>query len=105
MRIETVLGIVLFGAAMTCMVLSGLVTFAMIGEINRKVPEEDRISYLGGGPDKPLHLYREYRRLYPDGRLHRLLVALLVCMMVLLAFVAWWLRNFGGPPWAGGQSG
>jgi hypothetical protein len=42
---------------------------ASIGEINRKLPETERISYLGGHRTKYRRIKQEYQRPYPDGRL------------------------------------
>ena len=41
----------------------------MIAEINRKRPEGDLISYFGFTLPKMLRIFREYRRLYPGGKL------------------------------------
>ena len=43
--------------------------FAMIGEVNRKTPDAQRTSYLVGYLGKYAKVLREYRRLYPGGRL------------------------------------
>lgn len=42
----------------------------MIAEINRKRPEGDLISYFGFTYPKMRRIFREYRRLYPGGKLH-----------------------------------
>jgi hypothetical protein len=49
-------------------ILSGLLTYQEIGEINRKLPDDQQISYLGAPLGKMARIKREYRRLYPDGR-------------------------------------
>jgi hypothetical protein len=58
-----------------CLMISGFVSanmflLMMIGEINRQRQEGDLISYFGFTPLKTLRIFREYRRLYPDGKLH-----------------------------------
>ncbi len=57
---------------------------AMIEEINRKKPSDNQISMLGFYPQKNLMIYREYRRLYPDGRLHVRLILLAVSGLICL---------------------
>jgi len=59
----------LFLAAQTFILLSGFAMFAMIGEVNRRTPDEQRISYLFGHFTKYVRVVREYRRLYPRGHL------------------------------------
>lgn len=49
-------------------VLEVLLMFAMIGEINRKVPESERIPYFRWSWRR---FAKEYRQLYPDGNLTR----------------------------------
>jgi len=85
----------LFAAAVTCAVLGGYVMFAMIGEVNRKLPEDQQISYLWGHYAKYQRILREYRRLYPKGRLGSawmLLVALVftlgIAAMVLAVYLS-----------------
>ena len=42
----------------------------MIGEINRKRPDDEQISYFGFTPSKWGLIFREYRRLYANGKAH-----------------------------------
>jgi len=58
-----------------CLMVSGcflatVFTYVMIGEINRKIEDDNRISYFWFTPVKGLRVFLEYRRLYPKGRLH-----------------------------------
>lgn len=80
-----------FGIAGTCMILGGYVTSAMIGDVNRVVPESERISYVGGTPGKWARIFREYRRHYPRGALARIAIALDIGAGLCLAFLAYWL--------------
>src|SRR5579863_4395898 len=61
--------IILFLLALSCVIWSGFITTMIIGEINRKLPEKDQISYLWGHYAKARRIKYEYRRLYPNGRL------------------------------------
>lgn len=58
-----------------CVMISGgflanMFLMMMIAEINRKRPENDLISYFGFTYFKMRRIFREYPRLYPDGKLH-----------------------------------
>jgi hypothetical protein len=62
--------LILFAAATSLVIGANLVLYAMIGEINRKLPEEQQIGYLGFYPSKAFRITREYRRLCPGGHLN-----------------------------------
>ncbi len=86
--------VTLLAAAGTCALLGGFATFAMIGEINRKLSEHDQVSYLGGSYSKFDYVLREYKRQYPKGRLDSvfmLLVALMFLFLVAGALLAVYL--------------
>jgi hypothetical protein len=59
----------------------------MIGEINRKKEDGRLISYFGFTPPKVLRIFAEYRRLYPNGRLHISALAVFAIAMVALIVV------------------
>lgn len=61
--------VVLFCLACSCAILSSLLLWQEIGEINRKLPDAEQISYWGMHPAKMARIKREYRRLYPSGKL------------------------------------
>jgi hypothetical protein len=50
--------------------VANLLLYAMIGEINGKEPDAERISYFSFTPGKMFRILDQYRRLYPAGRLH-----------------------------------
>ena len=82
-------------AAFSCIIGANFVLFAMIGEINRKLPEDGHISYLFGHYDKYRRIFKEYRCLYPNGRLN-LYCKILVCAgFGLLVVFAWQFGMFG----------
>jgi hypothetical protein len=68
-------GLVSFAIAMTGLFLANMLLVMAIGEINRRTDEERHLSYFGFTPAKMLLILREYRCLYPDGRLVIYLVA------------------------------
>jgi hypothetical protein len=69
MSLQLLAQLLIFLSAVSCMIGAGFVTFAIIGEINRKLSEKDQISYLWSHYWKSRRIESEYRRLYPSGRL------------------------------------
>jgi hypothetical protein len=67
---RVIIGIFAFCVAGTGVFLGNMLTMIMVGEINRKRQEGDLVSYFGFTPQKAQMIFREYRRLYPDGKLH-----------------------------------
>jgi hypothetical protein len=65
-----VIGMVSFCIAMIGLFTANVFQYMMIGAINRKRPDGDRVSYFGFTFFKNLRIFAEYRRLYPDGHLH-----------------------------------
>ena len=76
---------VLLAGAVTLMICSGLVIFAMIGEVNSRLPEDQQVSYLWGYPGKLSGIRDQYRRFYPTGTLSRLLTVLQAVTIVVMA--------------------
>ena len=80
--------------AISCVVGANFVLFAMIGEINRKLRDDQRISHLWFHPAKYMRIYNEYRRLLPSGRYLIYYKVLLYSGFALLAVFAWRLGMF-----------
>jgi hypothetical protein len=60
---------VLFCLACSCAILSAFFLWQQIGEINRKLPDNERISYWGMHPLKMAKIKIQYKRLYPSGKI------------------------------------
>lgn len=91
MSSRVIIGIVAFCIAGSGAFLDNMLTMMMIGEINRKRQESDLVSYFGFTPQKVLMIFREYRRLYPHGKLHiysYLALAAVVFGMITVAVCA-----------------
>lgn len=86
--------IVLFFVAQTFILISGFLMYAMIGEVNRKLPDGQRIGYLFGHYGKFRRVLREYGRLYPNGRLGVCFKISLTVGMASMAASAWQLGLF-----------
>jgi hypothetical protein len=79
--------VALFCLACSCAILSAFFLWQQIGEINRKLPDNEQISYWGMHPVKMSKIKSEYRRLYPSGRvdlLRRILQYAAFVFLVLL---------------------
>jgi hypothetical protein len=70
MSTRLLVGIALFSAAMTGIFLGNMFQLMMIGEVNRKKPEDQQISYFWFYPAKNVRIFKDYRSLYPEGALH-----------------------------------
>jgi hypothetical protein len=63
-------GVVLFCIFMTGVFLANMFQFMMIGEVNRKRPDGDQVSYFGHHYFKTKRIFGEYRKLHPEGAIH-----------------------------------
>lgn len=66
----------------TLAVGSALVIFAMIGEVNRQLPEDQQVSYLWGYPGKLSEIRDQY---YPKGILGKVLDVQWVLIVIMMA--------------------
>jgi hypothetical protein len=62
--------IVLFALGASCTSVSGFCLMQEIGEVNRRLPDDQQISYWEMYSDKYAKIRGEYKRLYPHGRIH-----------------------------------
>lgn len=79
---------VFFSIAVSCAIFSSFLVYQEIGELNRKLPDDKQISYFGMYPGKMAMIKREYKRLYPVGRVDFWRVAFQIAAFVFLALVA-----------------
>ena len=82
-------GIVTLVCGVICAVTTTLLTFAIIDQVNDKLPEGEKLAWLGRSPFKYRRLSQEYKRLYPNGR--RLLIANVLTVVMFACFLvgAW----------------
>jgi hypothetical protein len=93
MSTRVVAGIILITLGLSAVFLVNLFVTMMIGEINRGRQDPDVISYFAFRPAKMLRIFREYRRLYPGGKLHIYAVAFFGVQVVCLVFLALFLST------------
>jgi hypothetical protein len=92
--------IVVCVAALACVSICGVIAavagLEMADKVNEKLPREDQFGELGWHAPKTLRLYREYKRLCPDGRLLRKIHALTAVMAACGLFSPGALGSLGG---------
>jgi hypothetical protein len=81
--------LILFLTSQTCIIAAGFLMFVMIGEVNRKVPEEMKVSYLFSSPGKYVDICRQYRNLYPDSHVLSYHILLVIAGFLLLIGFGW----------------
>jgi hypothetical protein len=74
---------------MVFVLISNLVMLAIVEEVNRKLPDEQRISEFWWYVAKYERTFREYRRLYPAGRLIKYFYGSVAMGVLLLVASAW----------------
>jgi len=79
---------VLVAGSATLMMASGLVISAMIGEVNRKLPEDQQVSYMWRYPGKFSDIRDHYKRFYPKGPLARVLNVMGILIVIMMAAAA-----------------
>jgi hypothetical protein len=79
---------VFMALAISCLILSGYCFMQAVGEVNRKLPDERQISYWGVDSEEIAKVTREYKRLYPQGRIHYAVFSLLIGGFVFLLLSA-----------------
>jgi hypothetical protein len=83
------IGALALAGAAVCALLSTIVSFQMVNQVNERLAKEDHLAELGWYVPKSLRLHREYKRLYPSGRLLRLVRVLGGLMFFCLLIYAW----------------
>jgi hypothetical protein len=71
-------------------IFANMISFAMIGKINERVPESERISYFWWGTE----VRKRFKELYPESRLTLLLDLCVILMVVsFLVLLRVWVFN------------
>jgi hypothetical protein len=68
----------------------------MVDKVNEVLPKEGQFEPLGWHLSKRQRLRREYKRLFPDGRLHFKLRVLTALMFACVLALAWGFWGFFG---------
>jgi hypothetical protein len=86
---------ILFILGGTLIAVSGIISYVMIGEVNRKLPEDQKIGYILFYPAKAFRIAREYNRLYPNSHLNTIRIVLNVVGGILIIACAAQISHFG----------
>ena len=70
--------------AASCFVLSSFVLWQEIREVNKKLSDDQQLSYIGMYTSKRLRIKKEYARSYPSGRLDQIQWALEIAGFIFL---------------------
>ena len=95
MSARLIVGILALACVSVCGIASNLVSLEMVDKVNERLPKEQQFSPLWWYWPKTLRLWREYKRLYPDGGLLRRARTLAVLMFAGLLICVWALGFFG----------
>jgi hypothetical protein len=87
---------ILLAGAVTLMFSSALIISAMIGKVNRYLPEDQQVSYMWGYPGKLSEIREQYKRFYPQGSLGRVLNLLWVLIVILMVVCTWLVGRSSG---------
>jgi hypothetical protein len=94
MTLRLVVGIAAVAVGSACGVASTLARVAMVDKVNEKLSKEEQFAVLGWYWSKQQRLHREYKRLYPDGRLLIRIRSLLALAIACLLVCGWSLGVF-----------
>jgi hypothetical protein len=89
MPARTIVAIVTLSFMSLCGMFSTFAYFEIIDKVNEKLSKEEQFGWLGWSIGKYRRLHREYRRLYPDGRLLFKVNVLTVLAFASLIVSAW----------------
>ena len=89
MSVRVIVGIVAIACCSVCGLVSTVLTFEMVDKVNEKLPKAEQFGHLVWYVDKSLRLNREYKRLYPDGRLLLRTRVLMIFGFVSVVVAAW----------------
>jgi tellurite resistance protein TehA-like permease len=92
---RTITGIVSLCVAITGLFVANIYLTMMIGELNRKRQDGSHVSYVGFTFPKILRIFGEYRRSYPDGRMHIYALTAFALAIIGLVNVAVCIRIIG----------
>lgn len=89
MTARSILGSMAYACAVACALLSGFLACSATNKVNRRLPPKERFGYFWWDFTKHARLRREYRRLYPEGKLLRNSSMLSIAFFLLMLIAAW----------------
>jgi len=95
MSLRIIVGVAALACSSICGVASTFLILEMVDRVNERLPKDQQFSQLWWYWSKTRRLLREYKRLYPDGRLRGKFLALVVLMFACILTTAWEVGLFG----------
>lgn len=95
MSTRVIVGIVALACISICGLVATFANFEMVDKVNGKLPKAEQFALLGWYWSKRQRLHREYKRLYPDGRLLLKVRVLTALTFACLLICAWSFGLFG----------
>jgi hypothetical protein len=89
MTVRLILGVLAIAGVSTCGLLATLTHYEIADKVNENLPEMGQFGWLGWCRLKSGRFEREYKRLYPSGRLLRKMRILCVLALISLLIGAW----------------
>ena len=99
MSARVIIGIIAIACISVCGPISTFTSSEMVDQVNARLPKSEQFEGLGWYTEKTLRLHREYRRLYPEGRLLFKLRVLTALMFACLLISAWAFGVFAKFAW------
>ena len=94
MTLRITVGIIALACVLVCGMLSSFALFEMMDKVNEKLSRQERFAPAWWYAEKYSRLFREYKRLYPEGRLQTRFHVLTALMFACLLVSAWGLGIF-----------
>jgi hypothetical protein len=94
MSARVAIGVIALVCTSICGLIGSLTGWQMMDQVNAKLPKAEQFGVLGWYTEKTLRLHREYRRLYPGGRLLFKIWVLFGLGLTCLLISAWAFRFF-----------
>ena len=83
-----IVGVVFVCLGASCAAIGSLLVHREIVDVNRKIPDAERISLSFMYPSKMQRIKSEYRRLYPTGKVETWRMRFQIAMFAFLALAA-----------------
>jgi hypothetical protein len=95
MAARIAVGIVALACVSICGVIATFANLEMVDKVNASLSKKDQFDALGWYFSKTQRLHREYKKLYPAGRLLLKLRVLMALMIGCLLIAVWGFEIFG----------
>lgn len=99
MTARYILGAIAYACAVACALVCALLTYSVTDRVNQRMPAKERLGLLWWDFTKHARLRREYRRLYPDGKLLRNRFMFSIAFFLFMLIAGWAYRMLPSGLW------